>query len=344
MQTLPTDPAPACVLRFDGGGWLLVEGGAVTARGGAEDEVVAGPGVATALAVPGDAVAIHWLDLAEDLAPAQAAAAARLMLADASAESPAGLHLAVGRPERGLTPVALVPSALMAQWVQSDPDLILPSPLLLMAPAEGLVRRDGGRATPDYRGQGAAFSVEPELAAMLAGDAQVTPIDEERFEAELGEALAAPVINLRQGAFARRRQWAVDKSSVRRVALLALALVAATLILQVATIMRYAFAADALEAEAAELGASASSAGDVRPGFAPLASVLFDSVRAIPNVELTRIDYRPDGSLAAIVQVDSPATLAIFRRHVEASGLRVEAGAVQGAGARPSSELVLRPA
>jgi general secretion pathway protein L len=343
MQTLPTDPAFACVLTFDGGGWLLVEGGGVTARGGAGDEVVAGPGVATALAVPGDAVAIHWLDLAAGLAPAQAAAAARLMLADASAESPAGMHLAVGRPERGLTPVALVPSALMARWVLSDPDLIVPSPLLLPAPAEGLVRRDGG-AVPDYRGPGAAFSVEPELAALLAGDAAVTTIDEDGFEAGLGEALAAPALNLRQGAFARRRQWHVDKGRVRRLALLALALVAASLILQVATIMRYAFAADALEAEAAELAGSAPAAGDARPGFAPLATVLFDSVRAIPNVELTRIDYRPDGSLSAIVQVDSPATLAIFRRHVEASGLRVEAGAVQGAGARPSSELVLRPA
>ena len=38
------------------------------------------------LAVPGTEVAIHWLDLAGDLTPAQAAAAARLMLADASAE------------------------------------------------------------------------------------------------------------------------------------------------------------------------------------------------------------------------------------------------------------------
>ena len=344
MQTLPTDPAASCVLRFAGGGWLLVEGGAVTARGGAGDEVVAGPGVATALAVPGAEVAIHWLDLAENLAPAQAAPAARLMLADASAESLAFMHVAVGRPEHGLTPVAVVPVTLMTDWSSTDPDLILPSPLLLIPPAQGLVRHDGGRAAPDYRGQGAAFSVEPELAALLAGGAEVTMIDEERFEAGLGQALAAPVINLRQGAFARRRQWVVDKGSVRRVALLALALVAATLILQVATIMRYAFAADRLEAEAARIGASAPAAGDARPGFGPIASILFDSVRAIPNVELTRIDYRADGSLSAIVQADSPATLAIFRRHVEASGLRVEAGALQSGGPRPSAELVLRPA
>ena len=294
--------------------------------------------------MPGAEVAIHWLELAQDLAPAQAAAAARLMLADASAETLADMHVAVGRPERGLTPVALVPSGRMVQWVASDPDLIVPSPLLLLPPTEGLVRRDGGRTTPDYRGQGAAFSVEPELAALLGGDAAVSPIEDEMFEAELGAALTPPALNLRQGAFARRRQWNVDKGRVRRVALLVLALIAATLILQVATIMRYTFAADRLEAEAAAIGAAAPAAGDSRLGFVPVASVLFDSVRAIPNVELTRIDYRPDGSLSAIVQVDNPATLAIFRRHVEASGLAVESGAVQSGGARPSAELVLRPA
>ncbi len=328
MQTSPTDEPPATLWEFDGAEWLRAAEGGTPVR---------------ALVVPGSEVAIHWLDLAEGLAPAQAAAAARLMLADASAASLGDMHVAIGRPERGLTPVALAPNERMAEWIATDPDIVIPSPLLLLPPAEGLVRRDGG-AVPDYRGQAAAFSVEPELAALLAGGAPVTAIDDETFAAGLGAALADPVVNLRQGPFARRRQWKVDRGSLRRIALLALALIAATLILQVATIMRYAFAADALEAEAAEISASAPAAGDAGPGFAPLAAILFDSVRAIPNVELTRIDYRPDGSLSAIVQVDSPATLAIFRRHVEASGAAVEAGALQSGGARPSAELVLRPA
>jgi len=300
-------------------------------------------GVRTRLrVVPGTEVAIHWLELAQGLAPAQAAAAARLMLADASAEPLAHMHVAVGRPERGLTPVALAPNALMAEWIGSDPDIILPAPFLMLPPDQGFIRRDSG-GVADYRAWGAAFSAEPALAALLIGDSPVAPADEEALALGLGEALENPAINLRQGAFARRRQWNVDKGRARRVALLALALAAATLILQLATIMRYAFAADSLEAEAERIAASAPAV-DSRPGFAPLASILFDSVRAIPNVELTRIDYRPDGSLSAIVQVDSPATLAAFRRQVEAGGLMVETGAIQSAGGRPSAELVLRPA
>jgi general secretion pathway protein L len=217
----------------------------------------------------------------------------------------------------------------------------MPSPFLIPPPAEGLARRDAGPA-PDYRGLAVAFSAEPELAALLIGDAPVRPAEEDELELGLHLALRAPPLNLRQGAFAKRRQWRPDRGRLRRVALLTVALVALSLILQVATIVRYTFAADRLEAEAAALGGAPGADGP--PGFSPLAAILFDSVRAIPNVELTRIDYRPDGSLSAVVQVDNPATLAIFRRHVEASGARVEAGTLEGAGPRPTAELVVRPA
>jgi general secretion pathway protein L len=307
------------------------------------ERLVSTPGPARiALAVPGADVAIHWLDLAGDLTPAQAAAAARLMLADASAEPIGHMHVAVGRPEHGLTPVALAPAAKMAEWIASDPDIVLPSPFLMLPPAIGFVRNDTGDPTPDYRGQAAAFSVEPALALLITGDAPVAPADEDALAAGLAEALAAPVLNLRQGAFARRRQWTLDQGGLRRAMLLVLALAALSLFLQVATIMRYAFAADRLEAETARLAAATPATGAIGPGFAPLAAILFDSVRSIPNVELSRIDYRPDGSLSAIIEVDNPATLAIFRRHIEASGLNVEAGAVQSGGGRPSAELVLR--
>ena len=78
--------------------------------------------------MPGTDVAIHWLDLAGDLTSAQAAAAARLMLADASAEPLGDMHVAAGRAENGLTAVALAPAALMQAWLADgfDPDLIVP--------------------------------------------------------------------------------------------------------------------------------------------------------------------------------------------------------------------------
>lgn len=284
----------------------------------------------TILVVPGDRVTIHWLELAGDLTPAQAAAAARLMLADASAEPVAAMHVAVGRQERGLTAVALAPNALMAEWVADDPDAIVPAPLLLVPPETGLIRHGD-----DYRGVGAAFTAEPALAALLIGDETVTQIEE--------PALDPDALDLRQGAFARRRQWNVDQGALRRVVILALALAGLSLLLQVATIMRYTFAADRVEREAATI-AAAAPAGAPRAGFGPLASLLFDAIRATPNVELGRLDYRPDGSLAVTITVDSPATLALLRQRLEAGGLAVGGGALAGGGARPSAELELRPA
>jgi general secretion pathway protein L len=290
------------------------------------------------LAVPGTEVAIHWLDLAGDLTPAQAAAAARLMLADASAEPLGTLHVAAGRTENGLTAVALAPAARMQAWLADglDPDLIVPETGLILPPAEGLRRRGN-----DHRGLAQAYSVEPELATLVAGDAAVEEIGEADFEAGLAAALAEPLVNLRQGAFAKRRQWAVDKGSARRIALLAAALVAVSLILQIATIMRYAFDADRMEQEAAALGPGAAS---THANFDRLAPILFEAVRSTPNIQLTRLEYRPDGSLGATVQVDSPATLAAFRARAEASGAVTEGGNLQSAGGQQSAEIVLRPA
>jgi len=41
-----------------------------------------------------------------------------------------------------------------------------------------------------------------------------------------------------------------------------------------------------------------------QPGFGALAPLLFEAVRSTPNLELTRLEYRPDGSLGATVSVD----------------------------------------
>jgi general secretion pathway protein L len=247
------------------------------------------------------------------------------------------MHVAAGRPENGLTPVALVPLARMQSWVEGDPDLVVPETLLLLPPAEGLVRRG-----LDHRGLAAAFSAEPELAALVTGGAAVEEIAEESFEADLPAALADPVLNLRQGPFARRRQWKLDRTRISRLALFAAALALVSLVVQIATIMRYSFAADRLEAEAAALGPAATERN--RPGFGALAPILFEAVRSTPNLELTRLEYRPDGSLGATVSVDSPATLAAFRARAEASGLSIEGGTLTSAGGQPTAELVLRPA
>lgn len=326
--------------------WLLVGDGGVAARGDASSGLPDLPvGTPAILAVSGAAVSIHWLELAGDLTQAQAAAAARLMLADAVAAPLADMHVAVGRREQGLTPAAITPSALVAHWLSLglDPEAVIPEPLLLPPPESGFVRRDHGGLS-DYRGPAAAFTIEPELAEALTGDAPVITIGEPAFEAGLPAVLAAPVLDLRQGAFARRRQWTVERTNLRRVALLALLLVALTLVVQIATLLSYAFAADEAEREAASLGAGrAGTSRPAGPGFGPVSAVLFDAIRSTPNVELTRLEYRGDGSLTATVLLDNPATLPALDARVEAGGLASEAGEIRSAGGRPTADLTVRP-
>jgi general secretion pathway protein L len=325
------------------GPWLLFESSEIILRGAAGEPLPAS--AAPILAVPGEEVAIHWLALAEGLAPAQATAAARLLLADASAEPIADLHVAIGRPEQGLTPVALVPARQMKAWIEAaagagiDTDLIVPSPMLLPVPETGFVVRARG-ALSDYRAAAAAFSLEPDLAALVLDGAEARPVDDEQFEDGLTAVLADPPLNLRQGAFARRRQWRVDSGAMRRVGLLALLFLALTLAVQVTSILRYTFAADALEEEARSLRSEAGP--PLARSFAAPASILFDSIRATPNVELSRIDYRADGRLTATLLADSPASLLAVAQRAEASGMGVEQGAPRNAGGGATVDFVLR--
>jgi general secretion pathway protein L len=352
MPTSATEPAGGDLLLFAErgtpamlGGWRLFVDGEIWSRGEAGSEIPAARRVV--LAVPGEEVSLHWLDLAEDLAPAQAAAAARLMLADASAEPLSAMHVAVGRAERGRTAAALVSAARIEDWLAAaslagiDVDAIVPEPLLLAAPEAGFLRRDQGELA-DFRGQAAAFTLEPEFAEPLVGDAAVAKVDEGAFEAALAPQLAAPMVNLRQGPYARRRQLRVERRRLRRIALFAIVLAVLSLAVQIATILAYTYGADRLEAQAEALAPPAGPADpDLRPPFGAVAAALFAAVQATPQAEIFGLDYRADGTLVATVTADNPATLTALQERLAASGLSVTPGESRTAGGRMSSQLTL---
>ncbi len=326
--------------------WRLLSGGALVGRGDEVAELPAArPWVRVVLAVPGTDVTLHWLELAGDLTAVQAAAAARLRIADDAPEPVGDLHIAAGRVEGGLTCVAVVPVERMSAWILSaralgiEPDIVLPTPLLLMAPGEGLVRYAGG-AVPDYRGVARAFSLEDELAKLLVGDDPVVDVDDGDREAGFGPVLAAPPINLRQGVFARRRDWAIDWPRVRRMAALAAILLLLSLAIQLVVIMRTTFAADRIQAEATEL--RRATPGTVRLAYAPVAGVLFEAVRDTPNVTLTQVVYQPDGTLRASLLADNAATIDQVRGRIEARGLQAVGALPTDMGGRAALQLTIR--
>jgi general secretion pathway protein L len=359
--------------QFDG--WMELRGGSVIARGleleplqGLLDAETRSP-LRVAAIVPGEAVSLHWLEVPVGLAPAQAIAAARFMAAEVSVQPITEVHVAVGPEVEGdsARAVALVPAVTMAGWLGRlqahgiDPDAVIPQPLLLPRPEEGFVRYNRGGEILLFRSRKDAFAAEPELGSLIVGDAPVQALERDAFEAAIGEQVAKPLVNLCQGAFAKRARWKTKWPQVRRLAVLGLAILLVTVAMQIVSTLRYTYAADKLELEANALaGETLRRSGPLSNapammeqrltelrgagvGYSSVASVLFEAVRSTPKAELTAMTFVPDGSLHTTVQGDTPATLAKLQGHIQTVGLIVDAGPLRTGGGRSTFELRVRP-
>ena len=235
---------------------------------------------------------------------------------------------------------------------------MIPETLLLAAAGGGLGRPGTpGRCASIARGRRRSPPSRRSATLLLAGRSAVA-VD---GEAGLAEALAQAPLDLRQGPFARRRDWRVAPARARRLAVLAAALLLVSLAVQVAAIARYTFAADDAEAETRRVAAAAlpRSPGLADPeaaltqrlaelrgggaGFGATAAALFEAVKATPNVELSALAFAPDGTLRTTVQADSPAAIEALRQRVEAGGFAAEAEAPRSGGGRRVADLMVRP-
>lgn len=349
--------------------WVRIDGGRV-AESGADSTPPPANGEAVlpvTAVVPGEEVALHWLDVPAGLAPAQAAAAARLMATELSAEAAERTHVAVGPEAEGRADrcVALVSAGRMADWLRIcreagfEPETILPEPLLLPVPSEGIARFDRGDIA-DYRAEKLAFTMEGDLAALLLNGGAIHEIGTEALETGFAEAVASPAVNLRQGSFARRARWKIDWKHVRRLALLAVLLVLATFAIQFAAMLRYTYAADAAETEAQRIAAAAlpsgisPSADPVRQleallrqakgpetSFSIAATGLFQALRSVPDVQLSALTF-DSGALRASVLAESPTSVAALVARIEAAGFVADAGPLSSRNGQQVAELTVR--
>ena len=267
------------------------------------------PATPLVLAVPGEAVALHWLDL-PDLAPAQAAAAARLALGDRLGD--ADPHIAVA-PGSGLRPVAVVARAAMAGWLAEaarvgwTPSAMLPDPLLVPAPASGwAVVHNGNRVLA--RSASAALAAEADLAAAIIGNSATTA-------ARL--ALPDPLsLDLLSGDYALVTRWQPDGRQLQRLALMAAAIAGLWLGGDLAGLLRARSAASAADAQLAALvpgttdGAAAftalqaqaqrrGAAGGLAALAGPLVQALSTRQQAGAGAGLASLTYTPAGGLVA---------------------------------------------
>jgi general secretion pathway protein L len=310
------------------------------------------PAVPLLLAVPGEAVALHWLDL-PDLAPAQAAAAARLALADRLGEPDP--HTAVA-PGAGPRAVAVVSRTTMAGWLAElarhglTAGRIIPDPLLLPEPAAGwAVVREGSRVLA--RSGNAAFAAEADLAAMLIGDDPVAEVD---FAPPARAAL-----NLLVGDFAPVTRWQPPPGLWRRWALLAAGVAGLWLAGDGAALLRARAAAEAADAETLALARPLLPAGaedgaaalaglqavarqrGADGGLAALAAPVVQALAQRPGAGLASLAYTPAGGLVAGVAGGSAEAQALASALAPA-GLTVSIGATRAAADTSITDVTVR--
>lgn len=343
--------------------WLRLAAGAITEGEGLPTHAADEPVIAVA---PAEAVTLHWAELPAR-SPAQAVAAARLLVAEASATPIGELHVAVGDEGAGERPIAVVGMGAMASWLTDcaahgiDPVAMIPAALLLPRPETGYVRAMiGGGALVRSRTTG--FADEARLTDLIVGDAPLVTLDRGAIDDAVAAAIVVPPLDLRQGAFARRRRVGIDWALIRRLAVLGAAILAVTLAIDIVRIAKFSFGADALEARADALGRTGLARGEtvtdvdrqlderlaaVRGpglGFSTTVAAVYAAVRATPGTELTALDFQANGSLRIGVAAARESLPTDLKRALEAAGFTVTAGTFQSANGRVTGEMtVSRP-
>jgi len=334
--------------------------------------VAADPRATIVAVAPADAVTLHWAAMPARSA-AQAAAAARVVVSDATA-TPADLHVAVGAARASSDAgadgeeraIAVVAPERMAAWLAEmnargiDPIAMVPAPLLLPEPDDGWLRGEvGGQAV--VRGRSAGFADEARLTELITGEAE--PVALARDEVWRAAALAAGAwpLDLRQGRFARRTRRSIDWALVRRLGLLVAMILLATLAIDLVRIARYSFGADTLEARAAAVARQGlprgSGEGDANrmlgerlsrlrgpgSGFSRTVAAVYQIVQAVPDSEVTALDFQPTGALRVSLSVPGEGQANTVKTQLERAGFTVTGGVFQQAGGRLSGDLTVGP-
>ncbi len=349
LVTLPEEEqAPLAWTRIGADGRVSGEG---LLPAGARLET--GDGDHVVVEVPGAAVTVRWFALDASSA-AQARAAALYHARDVSASN-LPLHVAVARAADPVSgwPVAMVSEPVMAAWLARlavsgiDADVLTPAPLLLPEPADGFVAI-GDEAEMTVRGAADAFVADAALARMIVGDAPLRHVKDAREALALKLAESEhPLINLRQGAFAKAGQ-AGDPRRWKRLAMIGTAIVILLLLSFGISAWRHDRAAARANARTAAwaeaVGVAVPAGADpvaamrlavaergMGSGLRGASAALFAAVRAAPGTSLRSISWR-DGRIVADVILPAGGDAGVLRPAVEGAGFTLVAGPMRADG------------
>lgn len=269
--------------------------------------------------VTGAGMALHRVELTETGERRRQTEAA-MRAADLSADDAERLHVAIGAAQPdGSAWLAIAERNLMSEWLARlaagghDPDALVPLPLLLPEPTDGVVRTtiDGIEL---LRGIDFAGAVEPDLLPVLTDGRPVHAVDPLPALAALAQGVP---LNLRQGQFRRRIRWWRDRRLLALVVGLALLCLLLALAPGALAALRDRQEMDRLnQATAAEAQALLGPTGAIDPAAALAArraaltghdlvdrlARLGQAVTAQPGARIARLQVDPGGRVTVSIQ------------------------------------------
>ncbi|AMK18492.1 MULTISPECIES: type II secretion system protein GspL [Sphingobium] len=350
--------------------WMRVVDGVVTQSGeGANWLAACGltalPADMVVMLVPPAAlVTLHWAHYPE-LAPRQGRAAARLA-ALASGIVPADQLFAAANENDDPAAAHIVAVAARSDmqhwllWAQHhglDPDIIVPAPLLLPEPAEGVARGMlGGEVL--LRGEDVAFSGD--LAPILPADAVVEHVTPDQLEERVIAALLSPPLDMRQGDFAKRVRRATDKRTFGRILLWSALVLLVSLLITLIAVVRQHVAASNLDTQSLALARQVvPNAGDLdlaeaeierqlaarcagAYAFTAPVAALLGALQDTPGVSLTALSRDPDGMIRATLAAAKVEEINSILLALQGAGFTITATPSQDPGGRALADITVR--
>ncbi len=351
--------------------WLRVVDGAVVQRGeGANWLAVPGlpvlpPETCVLLVPPAAGVALHWIEH-PDLPARQGRAAARLSALSTGILPADQLFAATDENDDPAQPhiIAIAARADMQQWLLQaqhhglDPDILTPAPLLVPAPDEGFASAAIG-GEPLLRGQTIAMPGDLALPELI-GDAPIIDTTPEIIERAAIAALDSPLLNLRQGDYAKRKHRTLDAAMLRRVAIWSGLIVLLGILIGLTTVIKNHREAARLDAaslaEAQQVlpaatdpaqaliemeGQLAAKGAGSRAFTAPVSGLLA-AMQDTPGVALTALSRDPDGMVRATLAAARPEDINQMLLAIQAAGFIITATSSQDPGGRTLADITVR--
>lgn len=273
-----------------------------------------------AIVAPADTRCV-W-SLLPDLEPRQAEGVARLQLAE---QSLGPVHVVAKHlGETSVVAASVAPSVMQTGLARLaaqglNPDIVIPA-ALVFEPKKGRVTSAVFDEIAVLRGLNFASPDELVFRKLFVGEAPVEDLDPQEIRSLLKANSAAPLVNFREGVFAKYERAAWANAEQRKwIVRLVVALIAVTLLLATVTFAKYWTATDAENDRAltaaqkispsiteiaqaeTQLGQALQQRGLAQSRLIPLSAGLWRAVQASPNVSVREMRYGADGILTVVL-------------------------------------------